>query len=162
MATSQNINYYFSAQNNENKEQAYIPDVLEGNWYEDRQTWAYENKKKRDFMLQNPNQWMFDTTYNELGQNWKDFQADLTYRKNNNDNFLNFQSKDPNMFITTNKHAMDPKYRHTFRTPLDFHDYYKGKDKELNEYRQSWTKKPQLFNTTYNHDILTKTVKADK
>ena len=66
---------------------------------------------------------------------------------------------DYNMFVTTNKHAMDPRYRETFRHPLDMKDYYKNKDQELEDYRKNWNKKEQLFETTYGHDILSKTKK---
>ena len=151
------MNFYFQSQDKQNEEQAYIPEVLEGNWFEDRCTSTYDNNKKRDYMLPNPNKWQFDTTYNELGMNWKDFPSTQGHFQNANDNFLNFQKMDHNMYITTNKHAMDPRYRETFRKPLNFHDYYKGKKNELDDYRKTWTKKEQLFNTTYKNDILNKT-----
>ena len=35
------------------------------------------------------------------------------------------------MFITTNKHAMDPRYRDSFRQPINMKDYFKGKPEEL-------------------------------
>ena len=38
----------------------------------------------------------------------------------------------------------------------DMKDYYKNKEKDLEEYRKTWTKKEQLFETTYKHDILSK------
>ena len=129
---------------------------LEGNWFEDRCTSEYDNKKKKDYMLPNPNQWQYDTTYNELGQNWKKFPPTQKHFQNANDNFLNFNNMDYNMFVSTNKHAMDSRYRETFRTPLDMRDYYKNKAADLEEYRKKWTKKEQLFETTYNHDILSK------
>ena len=110
-------------------------------------------------MLPNPNQWLYDTTYNELGQNWKNFPSTKKHFQIANDNFLNFNNMDYNMFISTNKHAMDPRYRETFRQPLDMKDYYKNKENELEEYRKKWTKKEQLFETTYGHDILSKTEK---
>ena len=56
---------------------------------------------------------------------------------------------------------MDPRYRETFRQPLDMKDYYKNRPEELKEYREKWTKKEQLFDTTYKHDILSK-VKPEK
>ena len=131
------MNYYFNAKSEGNKEKAYIEDVLEGNWFEDRCTSYYDNKKKRDYMLPNPNQWLYDTTYNELGQNWHDFPPTKKHFQNANDNFLNFNNMDYNMFISTNKHAMDPRYRETFRQPLDMKDYYKNKENELEEYRKN-------------------------
>ena len=107
-------------------------------------------------MLPNPNQWQYETTYNDLGQNWKNFPPTQKHFQKANDNFLNFNDMDYNMFITTNKHAMDPRYRETFRQPLDMKDYYKNRPEELKEYREKWTKKEQLFDTTYKHDILSK------
>ena len=39
---------------------------------------------------------------------------------------------------------------------------YKNKPEELNEYREKWTKKEQLFDTTYKHDILSKVEEKEK
>ena len=153
------MNFYFNAKNEGNQEKAYNEDVLHGNWYEDRCTSEYDNKKKKDYMLPNPNQWQYETTYNDLGQNWKNFPPTQKHFQNANDNFLNFNNMDYNMFISTNKHAMDPRYRETFRTPLDMKDYYKNRPEELKEYREKWTKKEQLFDTTYKNDILSKVEK---
>ena len=63
------MNFYFTAQNEGNVAKTYDEDVLEGNWYEDRCTSAYDEKKKRDYLLPNPNAWQYETTYNDLGQN---------------------------------------------------------------------------------------------
>ena len=150
------MNYYFNSKNEGNQEKAYDEDVLEGNWYEDRCTSEYDNKKKKDYMLPNPNQWQYDTTYNELGQKWKDFPPTKKHFQNANDNFLNFNNMDYNMFVSTNKHAMDPRYRETFRTPLDMKDYYKNKEKDLEEYRNKWTKKEQLFENNNSDNSLLK------
>ena len=60
------------------------------------------------------------------------------------------------MYITTNKHALDEKYKNTFRKPLNMKDYYLNKKEELQNYRNTWTKKEQSFQTTYNADILSK------
>ena len=135
------MNFYFNAKSEGNKEKAYDEDVLEGNWFEDRCTSDYDNKKRKDYMLPNPNKWQYDTTYNELGQNWKEFPPTQKHFQIANDNFLNFNNMDYNMFVSTNKHAMDPRYRETFRTPIDMKDYYKNKEKDLDEYRKNWTKK---------------------
>ena len=148
------MNFYFNSKNENNTEKAYDEDVLEGNWYEDRCTSTYDNKKKRDYMLPNPNQWQYETTYNDLGQNYKNFEPTQKHFQKANDNFLNFLDMDYNMHITTNKAAMDPRYREGFRQPLDMKDYYKNRPEELDEYRKKWTKKEQLFDTTYRHDIL--------
>ena len=40
------MNFYFTAQNEGNVAKTYDEDVLEGNWYEDRCTSAYDEKKK--------------------------------------------------------------------------------------------------------------------
>jgi hypothetical protein len=61
------------------------------------------------------------------------------------------------MFVTTNKHAYDPKYKESFRQPINTRDYYKNRKEELEDYRKTWTKKEQTFNTTYKNDILVKT-----
>ena len=71
------MNFYFNAKNEGNQEKAYNEDVLHGNWYEDRCTSEYYNKKKKDYMLPKPNQWQYKTTYNDLGQNWKNFHQNI-------------------------------------------------------------------------------------
>ncbi|MCQ2818626.1 MAG: hypothetical protein MJ252_15265 [archaeon] len=149
-----NSNFYFTAQNKDNVPAAYIPDVLEGNWYEDRCISDYDKKKKRDFMLPNPNAWMYDTTYNEYGQQWKNFPSTKEHFAIANDNYISFSGKDNNMYVTTNKHAYDDKYKMTFRKPIDMKDYYKNKPEELEKYRQTWTKKEQRFDTTYKNDLI--------
>ena len=153
------MNFYFTAQNEGNVAKTYDEDVLEGNWYEDRCTSAYDEKKKRDYLLPNPNAWQYETTYNDLGQNMKDYPTIKKHFQIANDNFISFQGMDYNMHITTNKHAMDPRYRETFRQPVNTRDYYKNKKDDLDKYRMTWTKKGQLFDTTYSHDILNKNVK---
>ena len=49
------------------------------------------------------------------------------------------------MHITTNKHAMDPRYRETFRQPVNTRDYYKNKKDDLDKYRMTWTKKDNFL-----------------
>ena len=101
-----NTNYYFTAQNQNNVPQSYIPDVLEGNWYEDRCKSEYYLNKKKDYKLPNPNSWMYETTYNELGQNWKNFPSIQKTFAISNDNYINFQAKTNKEYITTNKNAI--------------------------------------------------------
>ena len=153
------MNMYFTAQNQGNIPATYDCDVCEGNWYEDRCTSQYDTKKKRDYLLPNPNAWQYETTYSDLGQNCKDYPTIKKHFQIANDDCINFQGMDYNMFITTNKHAMDPRYRESFRQPLNMKDYFKGKPEELGKIIDTWTKKSQLFDTTYHHDILNKTVK---
>ena len=125
------MNFYFTAQNEGNVAKTYDEDVLEGNWYEDRCTSAYDEKKKRDYLLPNPNAWQYETTYNDLGQNMKDYPTIKKHFQIANDDFISFQGMDYNMHITTNKHAMDPRYRETFRQPVNTRDYYKNKKGEI-------------------------------
>ena len=56
------MNFYFNAKNEGNQEKAYNEDVLHGNWYEDHCKSEYDNKKKKDYMLPNPNQWQYEIT----------------------------------------------------------------------------------------------------
>ena len=63
------------------------------------------------------------------------------------------------MYVTTNKNAFDDRYRMTCRQPINMRDYFKNRKEELEKYKQTWTKKPQLFETTYSSDILSKTMK---
>lgn len=153
------MNYYFTAQNEGNMPKAYDRDVLEGNWYEDRCISDYDIKKKKDYMLPNPNAWQYDTTYGEMGQNWKEFPSTKKHFAIANDNYINFQGKNNSMYVTTNKNAFDDRYRMTFRQPINMRDYFKNRKEELEKYKQTWTKKPQLFETTYSSDILSKTMK---
>ena len=150
------MNFYFNSKNESNREKEYNPDVLEGNWYEERCTSNYDNKKKKDYMLANPNKWQYETTYNDLGQNWKTYPSIQKHFQIANDNFLNFSGANYNLFITTNKHAMDDRYKLTFRQPLYMKNYFKNKVDELEKYRKNWTKREHLLDTTYRHDILTK------
>ena len=55
------MNMYFTAQNQGNIPATYDCDVCEGNWYEDRCTSQYDTKKKRDYLLPNPNAWQYET-----------------------------------------------------------------------------------------------------
>jgi hypothetical protein len=138
---------------------AYNSDVLEGNWYEERCISDYDKIKKKDYMLPNANSWQYDKTYDELGVNWKDFPKTVQRFSDSNDNYINFQGKSNNMYITTNKNAFDDKYRESFRQPIKVTDYYKGKRSELKNYQDTWTKRDHSFATTYKSDILTKTGK---
>ncbi len=83
--------------------QSYSCDVLEGNWYEDRCTSEFDNRKRRDFMLPNPNAWMFEKTSDELGVNDKNFKKIKEKFSESSDNYINFQEKNYDMFITTAK-----------------------------------------------------------
>lgn len=153
------MNFYFTAQNEGNAPASYQPDVLEGNWYEDRCTNAFDDKKKSDYMLPNPNAWQYNTTYSEMGEKYKDFPSIKQHFAQSNDNYINFQGKNNKMYVTTYKHSFDDRYSLTFRQPIDMKDYFKNRKNELDEYRNTWTKKEQCFDTTYKSDILSKTIK---
>ena len=94
---------YFTAQNQGNIPATYDCDVCEGNWYEDRCTSQYDTKKKRDYLLPNPNAWQYETTYSDLGQNCKDYPTIKKHFQIANDDCINFQGMDYNMFIDKNK-----------------------------------------------------------
>lgn len=83
--------------------QSYSCDTLEGNWYEDRCTSEYDNRRRKDFMLPNPNSWMFEKTYDELGINNKNNKTIKEKFSQSSDNYINFLDKDNNMFISTMK-----------------------------------------------------------
>ena len=50
----------------------------------------------------------------------------------------------------------NPVYRETVRIPVAVAEYYKNKPDELEEYRNKWTKRPHLFETTYSSEIIAK------
>ena len=135
----------------------YYCETLEGNWYEDRCISDFDKKKKKNYLLPNPNAWQYEKTYNEIGTNWKSFPKTNERFAEASDNCVNFQEKDNNMYITTTKNAYNPRYRDSFRPANKSSDYYKNKTEELQEYRKTLTKREQSFETTYKNDILTKT-----
>ena len=152
-------------QNNQNIPKSYSCDVLEGNWYEDRCIPKYDEEKRKHYKINSPNSWLYDTTYNEIGILNNGFPK-LQRFGETNDNFINFQNKDYNMYITTNKyynfysrHAYNENYKNTFRKPAKNTDFFKNKPEELDYYRKNWTKREQKFETTYKSDILKVTAK---
>ncbi len=54
----------------------------------------------------------------------------------------------------------NPVYRETVRQPIKVAEYYKNKPEDLEKYRQTWTKKEALFETTYTAetDKIAKTI----
>jgi hypothetical protein len=66
------------------------------------------------------------------------------------------------MFISNYKSNFDEKYKNEFKSASKIKDYFGGKTEELNKYRESWTKRSHLFNTTYKTDIIEKTWKINK
>jgi hypothetical protein len=148
------MNFYNLQSNSGIMPKAYNPDTLEGNWYEDRCISQFDDKKKSDYKLNSAFNWQYETTYNEVG-NFKKISPEKF--SNSNDNYINFQGIDYNMYVTTTKHSLDPMYKETFRKPATVAGYFKDKDQELKSYRDNWTKRSQNFDTTYKTDILSKT-----
>jgi hypothetical protein len=136
---------------------SYMCDTLEGNWYEDRCISDYDKRKKKNYQLPNPNAWQYEKTYGELGTAYKDFPKTKERFSESNDNCINFGEKDNNMYITTTRHMLDPNYKETFRPKARNKDYFHNKQEELQEYRNTWTKRTHNFETTYKNDVLTKT-----
>jgi hypothetical protein len=136
---------------------AYKCDTLEGNWYEDRCISDFDKRKKKNYLLPNPNSWLYDKTYDDIGKNYKNLQKIKERFSEASDNIVNFQEKDYNMYITSTKHALDPKYKETLRPKNKDRNYFKNKEGELDELRNKWTKRNHNFETTYKNDILAKT-----
>ena len=47
--------------------------ILEGNWYEERCTTTFDKTIRRNFALENPNNWQYERTYQEIGVENKNF-----------------------------------------------------------------------------------------
>jgi len=138
----------------------YNCDTLQGNWYEDRCISDYDKRKKSDFLLSNPRSWQYDKTSHELGKNWNNFSKTNERFSGSSDNIINFQEKDNNMYITTTRNSYDSNYRNQSalmkQRRIESQNYYQNKIDELQNYRTTWTKRSQNFETTYKADILTR------
>lgn len=133
-------------------------DALEANWYEDRCISDYDKRKKKNYLMPSSYSWQFDTTYNSMsGKTRKEFPSIKENFLQSSDNYINYQSKDYNMYITTTKHAYDSRYKESFRQPIKQTDYFKNKPDELEAYRTTWTKRTHLMDSTYKADVLSKT-----
>lgn len=150
---------YLGLTNPKNKQiRTYNCDNLESNWFEDRCISDFDKRKKKDFLLPSSYSWQFDTTYNEMSdKSRKEFPSIKEKFLKSSDNLINYQDKDYNMYITTTKHAYDERYKESFRQPINQRDYFKNKKEELEAYRNNWTKRSHLFDSTYKTDILAKT-----
>ena len=133
---------------------AYHCRTLEGNWYEDRCTSKYDNDHIKKFSLRNPLEWQFDTTNKKIGEFHLKDKKLCSHFAEGSDNYINFQSKKNNMFVTTYKNSYDEKYKESFYQIKPFKNYYKGKESDLESYRSNWTKREQFFDTTYKDDLL--------
>ena len=136
--------------------------TLEGNWYEERCTSNFDKTNNKKIMLENPNSWMYDKTSSELGVKAHDYPKLKEKFSESNDNYINFQAKNNQMFVSNYKSNFDEKYKAEFKPKSNVKDYFEGKTEELNHYRETWTKRGQLFETTYKADIIEKTGKIAK
>lgn len=128
--------------------------TLEGNWYEDRSTNKYNYEHKKNFSLKNPNEWRYKTTSDNIGEFNKNYPSITNKFLQSNDNYINFQKKKQEMFVSTYKHSYNSQYSDTFREIKPSKDYYLNKKDELKNYRNLWTKRDHLFDTTYKDDMI--------
>ena len=129
---------------------AYNCRTLEGNWYEDRCTSNFDEKHKKNYSLKNPNEWLFQTTSNTVGGFCNHYGSLQNKFSQSNDNYINFQKKKHDMFVSVYKKSYDDKYL----TINQSKNYYTNKLSDLETYRQNWTKREHLFETTYKSDLL--------
>jgi len=64
------------------------------------------------------------------------------------------------MYLSTTNINYNPVYRETVRQPIKTADFFKGKPRELENYRNTWTKRSHIFETTYafNTDKVAKEI----
>ena len=136
--------------------------TLENNWYEERCVSHYDKNNNKKLMLENPNTWMYERTTMELGTKAQNFPKVLEKFSESNDNYINFQEKSNQMFISNYKSNFDEKYTTEFKPKSNVKDFFAGKNEELGQHRNTWTKRNHLFETTYKADILTKTGNFNK
>jgi hypothetical protein len=149
----------FNLQNSKKSQiRTFSCDALEANWYEDRCLSNFDKRKKKNYLMPSSYSWQFETTYNEMSdKSRKEFPSIKEKFVQSSNNYINYQSKDYNMYVTTTNHAYDPRYKESFRQPIKQTDYYKNRQHELEEYRKTWTKRSHLIDSTYKADILAKT-----
>ena len=154
-----NYNQYNNSKNQHKN--TFSADTLEANWYEDRSVSDYDKSKKKNYLLPSSFNWQFDTTYNGMSdKSRKDFPSIKQKFVTSSDNYINYQNKDYNMYVTTTKHAYDSRYKESFRQPIKQTDHFKNRKDELETHRSDWTKRSQLFESTYQADLLAKTGKS--
>ena len=88
--------------------------TMEGNWYEDRCTSNFNYNNKKDYMINNPNEWQFDTTSKEYGSWNKEYPSLKNKFSQSSDNYINFQSSRHLYTYTTYKQSYDAKFSETF------------------------------------------------
>ncbi len=135
---------------------SYNCNTLEGNWYEDRCVSNFDKDKKKNYSLKSPFSWQYETTYNQVGSTSKDYPSVKERFAVANDNYINFQNKSNDMFVSVYKNSYNPNYREGL-TYIPSHKGYFDNDKnqeELSKYRETWTKRDHSFRTTYNDDLL--------
>ena len=133
---------------------AYNCKALEGNWYEDRCMSNYNEENLKKFSLLNQNAWQYKTTYSDVGNFNSKYPPLKDYYYKSNENYINFQDKRNDMFISTYKNSYNSMYRESFRDIPSKKGYYDDKLDKLETYRNDWLKKPQSFKTTYNEDMM--------
>ena len=152
------MNYNHFSNSKTQHKNTFSPDTLESNWYEDRTISDFDKRKKKNYLLPSSFGWQFETTYNEMSdKSRKEFLPIKERFVSSSDNYINYQNKDYNMYVTTTKHSYDSRYKESFRQPIKQTDYFKNKKEELETYRSDWTKRSQLFESTYQKDLLSKT-----
>jgi hypothetical protein len=95
--------YYQIIQASQIVPKSYTCDALEGNWYEDRCASSFDMERKKDLKLKSPNAWQYETTTSGVGNFNKNYEPLKKRFIPASDNYINFQKKDYNMYITTNR-----------------------------------------------------------
>lgn len=133
---------------------SYNCSTLEGNWYEDRCTSNFDSEKKKNFSLKSPNSWQYNSTYDQIGNFNKQYPSINEKFANASDNYINFQNKDNEMYVSMYKKSYHPSHRDDLTFIKHNKGYYENKQNELESYRNNWTKKNHSFRTTYKDDLL--------
>lgn len=128
--------------------------TLEGNWYQDRCVSNFNKENKANYSLPNSNAWQYSTTYNQIGSYTKNHPSLKEKFALSKDEYINYQPKSNNMYVSVYKHSYDPYYKETFKENHSKPGYYDNKEDKLKTYRSEWTKRDQSFDTTYKKDIL--------
>ena len=152
-----------SVSNNSVIPNSYNFKTLEGNWYEERCIPEISNINSNKYSLLNPNSWQFKTTYDsDIGSFNKNYDTIKNKYYISNENYINYQDKRNDMYVSSYKNAYDSRYKKAFRDIPTKINYYDNKNEELKEYTNKWIKKPQSFKTTYNEDMYKTLLKNKK
>lgn len=143
----------FNEFQNKKKLNQYSYNTLEDNWYEDRCHSNYDKDKKKNYSLSSPSAWQYETSYNQIGILNKNYPSIQKKFANSNDNYINFQDKNYNQYISIYKNSYNSSYKKSLTYIKHHNGYYDKRENELNEYRNNWTKRDQSFQTTYKNDF---------